>query len=137
MSVISYGYITWTSENCSKKSNIRATQGCGMLFWIDLESSSQHNISMSGHLPPVLQIIQVKWARHAGCSRRSRDKLIRKVLLYTTTQKYTNISWAAKTYIHQPCADTGYCLEDLPRESQGNSSNQLDLMMIMMIYVYI
>ena len=36
-----------------------------------------------GHLPPIPKTIQVRRARHAGHSWRSRDELIRDVLLWT------------------------------------------------------
>ena len=36
-----------------------------------------------GHLPPITKTIQVRRTRHAGHCWRSRDKLIRDVLLWT------------------------------------------------------
>ena len=38
-----------------------------------------------GHLPPIAKTIQVRRTRHAGHSWRSRDELIRYVLLWTPT----------------------------------------------------
>ena len=38
-----------------------------------------------GHLPPITKTIQVRWTRHAGHCWRSRDELIRDVLLWTPT----------------------------------------------------
>ena len=58
--------------------------------------------------------IQVKWTRHAGHCRRSRDELISDILLWTTSQRSAKSGWPARTYIQQFCADTGCSLEDLP-----------------------
>ena len=38
-----------------------------------------------GHLPPITKTIQVRRTRHAGHCWRSRDELIRDVLLWTPT----------------------------------------------------
>ena len=53
--------------------------------------------------------------RHAGHSWRSRDELIRDVLLWTTTHGRAKAGRPAQTYIQQLCEDTGCCPEDLPR----------------------
>ena len=46
---------------------------------------------------------------------RSRDKLIRDVLLWTPTHGRAKAGRPARTYIQQLCEDTGCCPEDLPR----------------------
>ena len=38
-----------------------------------------------GHLPPITKTIQVRQTRHAGHCWRSRDELIRDVLLWNPT----------------------------------------------------
>ena len=43
-----------------------------------------------GHLPPILKIIQVRQTRHVGFCRRSKDKLISDVLLWTPTRPLTS-----------------------------------------------
>ena len=53
--------------------------------------------------------------RHAGHCWRSRDKLIRDVLLWTPTHGRAKAGRPAQTYIQQLCEDTGCCPEDLPR----------------------
>ena len=68
-----------------------------------------------GHLPPITKTIQVRWARHAGHCWRSRDELIRDVLLWTPTHGRAKAGRPARTYIQQLCEDTGCCPEDLPR----------------------
>ena len=46
---------------------------------------------------------------------RSRDELIRDVLLWIPTHGRTKAGRPARTYIQQLCEDTGCCPEDLPR----------------------
>ena len=68
-----------------------------------------------GHLPPIMKTIQVRRTRHAGHRWRSRDELIRDVLLWTPTHGRAKAGRPARTYIQQLCEDTGCCPEDLPR----------------------
>ena len=68
-----------------------------------------------GHLPPITKTIQVRQTRHAGHCWRSRDELIRDVLLWIPTHGRAKAGRPARTYIQQLCEDTGCCLEDLPR----------------------
>ena len=67
-----------------------------------------------GHLPPITKTIQVRRTTHAGHCRRSRDKLISDVLLWTPTHDCAKAGRPARTYIQQLCEDTGCCPEDLP-----------------------
>ena len=67
------------------------------------------------HLPPITKTIQVRRTRHAGHCWRSRDELIRDVLLWTPTHGCAKAGWPARIYIQQLCEDTGCCPEDLPR----------------------
>ena len=68
-----------------------------------------------GHLPPITKTIQVRRTRHAGHCWRSRDELIRDVLLWTPTHGRAKAGRPARTYIQQLCEDTGCCPEDLSR----------------------
>ena len=68
-----------------------------------------------GHLPPITKTIQVRRTRHAGHCWRSRDELIRDVLLWTPTHGRAKAGRLARTYIQQLCEDMGCCPEDLPR----------------------
>ena len=68
-----------------------------------------------GHLPPITKIIQVRRTRHAGYCWRSRDELIRDVLLWIPTHGRAKAGRPARTYIQQRCEDTGCSPEDLPR----------------------
>ena len=67
------------------------------------------------HLPHIMKTIQVRRTRHAGHCWRSRDELIRDVLLWTATHGRAKAGRPARTYIQQLCEDTGCCPEDLPR----------------------
>ena len=68
-----------------------------------------------GRLPPITKTIQVRRTRHAGHCWRSRDELIRDVLLWIPTHGRAKAGRPARTYIQQLCEDTGCCPEDLPR----------------------
>ena len=83
-----------------------------------LYKSWQHHPTrhqLYGHLPPITKTIQVRRTRHAGHCWRSRDELIRDVLLWIPTHGRAKAGWPARTYIQQLCEDTGCCPEDLPR----------------------
>ena len=68
-----------------------------------------------GHLPPITKSIQVRRTRYAEHCWRSRDELIRDVLLWIPTHGRAKAGRPARTYIQQLCEDTGCCPEDLPR----------------------
>ena len=68
-----------------------------------------------GHLPPITKTIQVRRTRHAGHCWRSRDELIRDVLLWTPTHGRAKATRPERIYIQQLCEDTGCFPEDLPR----------------------
>ena len=65
-------------------------------------------------MPPITKTIQVRRTRHAGHCWRSRDELIRDVLLWIPTHGRAKAGRPARTYIQQLCEDTG-CCPDLPR----------------------
>ena len=72
--------------------------------------------TVRAHLPPITKTIQVRRTRHAGHCWRSRDELIRDVLLWIPhTRPRKKQERPARTYIQQLCEDTGCCPEDLPR----------------------
>ena len=64
---------------------------------------------------PITKTIQVRRTSHAGHCWRSRDELIRDVLLWIPTHGRAKAGRPARTYIQQLCEDTGCCPEDLPR----------------------
>ena len=67
-----------------------------------------------GHLPSITKTIQVRRTRHTGYCWRSRDELIRGVLLWTPTYGQAKAGRSARTYIQQQCEDTGCSPEDQP-----------------------
>ena len=67
-----------------------------------------------GHLSLILKTIQVRRTRHVGHCWRSRDELIRDVLLWTPTYDRAIAGRLARTYIQQLCEYPGCGPEDLP-----------------------
>ena len=82
---------------------------------LKLKKKGQLLHQLYGHLPPITKSIQVRRTRHAGHCWRSRDELIRDVLLWIPTHGRAKAGRPARTYIQQLCEDTGCCPEDLPR----------------------
>ena len=114
-SILLYGCTTWTlTKRLEKKLDGNYTR---MLRAILNKSWQQHPTrhQLYGHLPPITKSIQVRWTRHAGHCWRSRDELIRDVLLWIPTHGRAKTGRPARTYIQQLCEDTGCCPEDLPR----------------------
>ena len=113
-SILLYGCTTWTlTKWLEKKLDGNYTR---MLRAFLNKSRWQHltRHQLYGHLPPITKTIQVRRTRHAGHCWRSRDELIRDVLLWTPTHGRVKAGWPAWTYIQQLCEDTGCCPEDLP-----------------------
>ena len=114
-SILLYGCTTWTlTKRLEKKLDGNYTR---MLRAILNKSWQQHPTrhQLNGHLPPITKTIQVRRTRHAGHCWRSRDELIRDVLLWIPTHGRAKAGRPARTYIQQLCEDTGCCPEDLPR----------------------
>ena len=114
-SILLYGCTTWTlTKRLEKKLDGNYTR---MLRAILNKSWQQHPTrhQLYGHLPPITNTIQVRRTRHAGHCWRSRDELIRDVLLWIPTHGRAKAGRPARTYIQQLCEDTGCCPEDLPR----------------------
>ena len=114
-SILLYGCTTWTlTKRLEKKLDGNYTR---MLRAILNKSWQQHPTrhKLYGHLPPITKTIQVRRTRHAGHCWRSRDELIRDVLLWIPTHSRAKAGRPARTYIQQLCEDTGCCPEDLPR----------------------
>ena len=114
-SILLYGCTTWTlTKRLEKKLDGNYTR---MLRAILNKSWRQHPTrhQLYGHLPTITKTIQVRRTRHAGHCWRSRDELIRDVLLWIPTHGRAKAGRPARTYIQQLCEDTGCCPEDLPR----------------------
>ena len=114
-SILLYGCTTWTlTKRLEKKLDGNYTR---MLRAILNKSWQQHPTrhQLYGHLPPITKTIQVRRTGHAGHCWRSRDEMIRDVLLWIPTHGRAKAGRPARTYIQQLCEDTGCCPEDLPR----------------------
>ena len=114
-SILLYGCTTWTlTKRLEKKLDGNYTR---MLRAILNKSWQQHPTrhQLYGHLPHITKTIQVRRTRHAGHCWRSRDELIRDVLLWIPTHGHAKAGRPAQTYIQQLCEDTGCYPEDLPR----------------------
>ena len=114
-SILLYGCTTWTlTKRLEKKLDGNYTR---MLRAILNKSWRQHltRHQLYDHLPPITKTIQVRRTRHAGHCWRSRDELIRDVLLWTPTHGRAKAGRPARTYIQQLWEDTGCCHEDQPR----------------------
>ena len=118
-----------------------------MLRAILNKSWRQHTTKhqLYSHLPPISRTIKVRRSRYAGHCWRSRDELIRDVLLWTPSYAQAKTGWPARTYIQQLYEDTGYSPEDLPeakndreewleRKGQGYPYWRHNIMM-MMIFI--
>ena len=114
VSILLYGCTTWTlTKRLEKKLDGNYTI---MLRATLNKSWRQHPTrhQLYGHLPPITKTIQVRRTRHAGHCWRSKDELIRDVLLWTPTYGRAKAGRPARTYIQQLCEDTGCNPEDLP-----------------------
>ena len=60
-----------------------------------------------GLLWPITKTLHVRWTRHAGYYRSSKDELISDALLQTLSHGRAKARWPARTYIQQLSADTG------------------------------
>ena len=114
MSILLYGCTTWTltkrRENKLDGNYTRMPRAILNKSW--RQHPTRHQLY--GHLPPITKTTQVRRTRHAGHCWRSRDELIRDVLLWTPTHGRAKAGQPARTYIQQLCEDTGCCPEDLP-----------------------
>ena len=113
-----YGCTTWTlTKRLEKKLLHNYTR---MLRAILNVSWQQHPTrhQLYDYLPPITKTIQVRRTRHAGHCWRSKDELIRGVLLWTPTYGQAKAGRPARTYIQQLCDDTGCGPEDLPKAMQ-------------------
>ena len=114
VSILLYGCTTWTlTKRLEKKLDGNYTR---MLRAILNKSWRQHPTrhQLYGHLPPITKTIQVRRTRHAGHCWRSKDKLIRDVLLWNPAYDQAKAGRPSRTYIQQLCENTGCSPKDLP-----------------------
>ena len=133
VSILLYGCTLWTlTKRTEKKLDGNHTR---MLPAILKQSWEQQPTKhqLLGHLPPITKTIQVRWIRHAGHCRGSRDELISDVFLWTPTYGRAKAGRPARIYIQQLCEDMEGSPDDLPvaREGQGYPCWRYDMMMMM------
>ena len=119
VSILLYGCTTWTlTKRLEKKLDGNYTRILGAILnesW--RQKPTKHHLY--DHQPPITRTIQARQTRHAGHCCRSRDEFISDVLLWTPTYGRTKAGRPARTYIKQPCEDTGCSPEDL-REAMND-----------------
>ena len=115
VSILLYASTTWTqTKRLEKKLDSNYTR---MLRGILNKSGQQHPTrhQLYGQQPPITKTIQARRTRHAGHCWRSKDDLASDVLLWTPAYGQSKAGRPARTYIQQPCDDTGCNPEDLPK----------------------
>ena len=105
VSILLYGCTTWTlTKRLEKKLDSNYTR---MLRAILNKSWWQHpkKHQLYGHLPPITKTIQVRRTRYARHCWKSKNELIRDVLLWTPTYGRAKAGRPARTYIQQRIRD--------------------------------
>ena len=131
MWILQYGCTTWTLTKCiEKKLDSNYTRMLGAILntsWRQHPTKQQ----LYGYLPPITKTIQVRRTRHAGYCWRSRDELIRDVLLWTPSHGRAKAGRPARTYIQQLCANMGCNPEDLPEamDDRGGWWERISMLM--------
>ena len=119
MSILLYGCTTEMLRKCIEKkldrNYTRILQAVLNKSWKQYPTKQQ----VYGHLPPISKTIYVRQTKHTGHCWRSKDKLIRDILLWIPTHWWATVGWPARNYLHQLCADTGWSLEDVS-EAKNN-----------------
>ena len=113
VSILPNGCITWTlTKRLEKKLDVNYTT---LMRAILKKSWTQHTSKQQlyGHIPPITKTIRVRRTRHAGHCWRSRNELVRDVLLWTPSHGRAKSGRPARTYMRQFCEDTGCSPEDL------------------------
>ena len=114
VSILLYGCTTWTlTKRIEKKLDGNYTR---MLLAILNKSWRQHPTKeqLYGQPPSVTKTIKVKRTGQAGHYWRSRDELIKGVLLWTHSHGRAKAGRPARTNIQRLCDDTGCSPKDLP-----------------------
>ena len=76
--------------------------------------SSTLKQQLYGYQPPIMKTTKIRRTSHGGRCWRSRDKLIKDVLLWISSHSGAKAGRSVRTYMQQLCEDTGCIPEDLP-----------------------
>ena len=111
MSSLQYACTTWTlTKHMENKLDSDYTRICEQ-YW----TSSGGSTPKKQYLPPITKTIKIRRTRLAGHCRRSRDEIIRDVLLWTSLHGRAKAGRQARTYIQQLCANRGCSPEAQPK----------------------
>ena len=113
VSILLYGCTTWTlTKRMENKLDGNYTR---MLRAILNKFKRQHpsKQQLNGHQLPITKTIQIRRARDAEHSWRSKNELINDILMRTPSHGREKVRQPARTYIHQFSGDTGCSLKDL------------------------
>ena len=98
VSILLYGSTTRTLTKHTEKK----PDGNYIKLWPILNKSrKQHPTKQQlyGYLVLISKTIQIRWTRHMGHCRRSKDKLIYDILLWTPSRAHAGVDQLTKTYI--------------------------------------
>ena len=103
----------WHQNTTSKekKSSTAITQECRELYWISPGDNTQQNSSCTATYQPSRKLFKLDEPRHCW---KSKDELISNLLQRTPSHRWAKLGRPARTYMQQPCGDTGCSLEDMP-----------------------
>ena len=113
VSILLYGCTIWTPTKHMEK---RLDDKHSRMLRVILNKSGRQqptNQQLYSHLPSITKTIQVWRTRLAEDCWRSKDELIRDILLWTPSHGPAKAERPARTYIQQLCVDTGYSIKDL------------------------
>ena len=116
-----FTYLGSSVESTEKDIDTRLTKAwtainrLSIIWKSDLTDKMKRSFFQAAVASIHTKTIQVRPTRHAGHCWKSRDELIRDVLLWTPTHGRAKAGRPARTYIQPLCEDTGCCPEDLPR----------------------
>ena len=115
-SIVLYGCTTWTlTKRLEKKLDGNYTRMLRAILNNSWPANTPQDTNCTAIYLLSRKLFKFRRTRHAGHCWRSRDKLIRDVLLWTPTHGRAKAGRPARTYIQQLCEDTGCCPEDMPR----------------------
>ena len=113
VSILLYGCTTWT---LTKYMEIKLDGNYKRMLRVILNKSWRQRPSkqqLYGHLPPITKTITIRRTRHAGHCWKSKDELIRDLLLWTPLHGRAKAGGPTRKCLQQLCADTGCSPDDL------------------------
>ena len=112
--ILLYGCTTWMLRKCLEgKLDGNYTRMLGAVFNKSKKFQPKKQL-LYGHLPLILQTMEIRRIKHTGHSSWSKSEIISNVILRTQTHWPTYWPTAKRLYSSALC-DLGYHLKDLPR----------------------